>query len=361
MRKLAFATTLFKSERKAMLEKKRISLAWSLLLLPFVFGGLGAAGQESAGAKASRLIHAELATELVPSPAKFDVLLPPGYDNIKEPVPLLLWLHGGSSGVNHLERRIRTHLERAWAEGVFSPAVVVTPITGSSYYIDWKDGSQKWETFILKELLPHMRKTYRIRQDREGTVIAGASSGGQGTLRIALRNPELFIAAAGMEPGFPPIMSFDDLDLSTYGPGAARFLGPRFGQPVDKAYWRARHPSTIVVDNADRIRKSQIQLRIEAGDEDANRTYLSAELVHRLLFDAAIAHEYHLERGAAHVGRSMPRRMLETFAFLERVLHPQGPDSEAQRHLEGAKRKGRYRPRKVNELRYEPVEFAPLQ
>jgi len=344
-----------------MFEKRRRSFAWSLALLTLVFGGPAVAGQENAGAETGRLINAELATELVPGPAKYDVLLPPGYDKIEEPLPLLLWLHGGSSGVDHLERRIRARIERAWAEGAFSPAVVVAPITGNSYYIDWKDGSHYWETFILKELLPHIRKTYNVRQDREGTVVAGASAGGQGTLRIALRNPETFIGAAAMEPGFPPVMSFDELDITPYGPDAAEFLKTHFGDPVDKDYWHACHPPTIVVANADRIRKSQIQLRIEAGDEDANGTYLGAELVHRLLFDAAIPHDYHLERGAAHTGRSMPRRLLETFAFLERALHPQGPDPDAERHLQGAKKKGRYSPRTVNQLPFALVKFAPLQ
>jgi S-formylglutathione hydrolase len=320
-----------------------------------IFGG------EKAAAPKGTLLHAELETQLVPTPAKYDVLLPPGYDDMAGPLPLLLWLHGGSSGVDHIERRIRVHVEHAWAEGILSPCVVATPITGSSYYIDWKDGSQSWETFIIQELIPHLRKTYRTRQDRGGTVLAGASAGGQGTLRIALRNPETFIAAAAMEPGFPPVMYFDELDIAPFGAGAARFLASRFGDPVDKEYWQARHPPTIVIQNADRIRSSGIQLRIEAGDEDANLTWLSAELVHRLLFDAAIPHEYYIERGAAHVGRSMPRRLRMSFEFLERALNPQGPDPDAQRHLEGAKRNGRYRPRTVNQLGYTPVEFASPQ
>ena len=100
-----------------------------------------------------RLIHAEMDTALVPSPAKFDVLLPPDYESIREPLPLVIWLHGAGSGVEHLERRIREHVESAWALGVLSPAVIVTPVTGNSYYIDWEDGSQKWESFIVGELL----------------------------------------------------------------------------------------------------------------------------------------------------------------------------------------------------------------
>jgi S-formylglutathione hydrolase len=340
--------------------KKYLPIICLCLMLMAVVTGTNTEAGEMKEAPKGTLLHEELATDLVPGPAKYDVLLPPGYEDLKGPLPLLVWLHGGGSGVNHIERKIRVHVERAWADGVLSPTVIVAPITGPSYYIDWKDGSQKWETFIIRELIPHVRKTYKVRKDREGTVLAGASAGGQGTLRIGLRNPEVFIAAAAMEPGFKPVMSFDELDITTLGPDPMTFLTPRFGDPVDTAYWRARHPPTIVVDNADRIRSSGIQLRIEAGDEDANLTWLSAELVHRLLFDAAIPHEYYIERGAAHVGRSMPRRLSHSLEFLERVLHPpQGPDPDAERHLAGAKKSGRYAPRTVNQLRYKPVEFAP--
>ena len=120
----------------------------------------------------------------------------------------------------------------------------------------------------------------------------GASAGGQGTRRIALRNPGVFIAAAAMEPGFPPVMSFKDLDITPYGPGAARFLTDRFGDPVDADYWDARHPPTIDISSADLIPASGYQLRIEAGDEDVNLTLLSAELVDRRRLDGAHAYDF---------------------------------------------------------------------
>ena len=326
-----------------------------------LIAAVGVSMAEETAAPQGELVHGELVTKLVPSPAKFDVLLPPGYDGMEGPLPLLVWLHGGSSGVGHIESTAPSPTWRAPGPRVsLSPCVVVTPITGDSYYIDWKDGSQRWESFILDELISaHAEDLQDSSGDREGTVLAGASAGGHGTLRIALRNPEVFVAAAAMEPGFPAVTWFKDLDMTPYGPGAAQFLSDRFGDPVDAAYWEARHPPTIVINTADRIRASGIQLRIEAGDEDANLTWLSAELVHRLLFDAAIPHEYYIERGAAHVGRSMQRRIRMSFEFLERALHPQGPDPQADRHLANAKRNGRYSPRTVNQLKFTPVEFAP--
>tara|TARA_B100001123_G_scaffold263384_1_gene293291 strand:- start:229 stop:423 length:195 start_codon:yes stop_codon:yes gene_type:complete len=45
-----------------------------------------------------KLLNLQLETTLVPSPASVDVLLPPGYEQFNDPIPLFIWLHGGSSG-----------------------------------------------------------------------------------------------------------------------------------------------------------------------------------------------------------------------------------------------------------------------
>lgn len=328
------------------------------ILLVFIAFSLTTTGVAGTSPESGKLIKLQLETTLVPTPAAVDVLLPPGYDQLSEPVPLFIWLHGGSSGKDHLEKRMKPYLEKSWQSGDLIPCVVVTPVTGSSYYIDWHDGTKQWETFITGHLLAHIRKRFKVRQNRSGTVIAGASAGGQGTLRIALRHPELFVAAAAMEPGFPPVLNFDDWDISGFGPKILPVLHARFGDPIDKRFWRSIHPPTLVIDNPGRLRESGLQLLVEAGDEDANGTFRSAELVHRLLFDAAIEHDYHLHRGAAHTGRSMDWRMPEVFAFLSRALNPPAdPDPEAERHKRGAIRKGRYLPRTTNELPLKLVEF----
>ena len=41
--------------------------------------------------------------------------------------------------------------------------VVVTPTATQSQYMDYRDGSQLWETFIVAQLLPHLRSQYRIK------------------------------------------------------------------------------------------------------------------------------------------------------------------------------------------------------
>ncbi|MCA9028132.1 MAG: prolyl oligopeptidase family serine peptidase [Planctomycetaceae bacterium] len=304
------------------------------------------------------LVQLRIETKLVPSPAVVDVLLPPDYEQLSEPVPLLVWLHGGTSGKDALQRQLRSHIERAWETGEMVPCVVVAPVTGASFFIDWHDGTNRWDTFITTEMLGHIREQYNVKQDRAGTVIAGSSFGGQGVLRVALKHPELFIAAASMAPGFTPVLKLEDWDIRYFGDDVLADNARRFGEPVDHTFWRSTHPPTMVIDNAARLRESGLQLLIEVGDEDANGNFRSVELLHRLLFDAAIPHDYHLHRGAAHVGRSKDWRFPEVFLFLSRELNPPPePDPAAEQHKLKAIQSGRYQPLTTNELPKTLVEF----
>ena len=54
------------------------------------------------------------------------------------------------------------------------------------------------------------------------------------------------------------------------------------------------------------------------------------EFLHRILWDHKIKHEYHLVRGADHVGRTIRPRAMEGLKFLARVLNPPPPDPEAE-------------------------------
>ncbi len=308
-----------------------------------------------------RLAQLQIETTLVPSPATVDVLLPPGYEQSSKPLPLFIWLHGGTSGKNILENHMRTFFEKAWATKDLTPCVVVAPVTGASFFIDWHDGTNQWDSFITGQMLAHMRKNYNVIQNRSGTVIGGSSFGGQGTLRIAFRHPSMFAAAASMAPGFPPVLKLEDWDISYFDANVLSDQGARFGNPVDRMFWRSTHPPTMVIDNPKKLRESGLQLLIEVGDEDANGNFRSVELLHRLLFDAAIEHDYHLHRGAAHVGRSKNYRFPEVFRFVSRALDSnKEKDPAAERHKLKAIQRGRYQPRTTNELPLTPVEFEPL-
>ncbi len=53
-----------------------------------------------------------------------------------------------------------------------------------------------FETFILRDLVGFVDRTFQTRATREGRVIGGLSMGGFGAIKLALKHPEMFCAAA---------------------------------------------------------------------------------------------------------------------------------------------------------------------
>ena len=279
----------------------------------------------AAQAQGSRLETGEIATRLVPGPAKYTVLFPPGYDKSK-PLPLLLMLHGGG-GDNGFLARMRTITDAAWAAGDLPPVVVVTPDVGRSLYMDYKDGSQKWETFIVTEMVPELRKRYGLASGPSKTVVTGVSMGGLGSLRLGFDHPEMFGGLAALEPGIEPALSFDDVKMRNRFQRNDRFFASIFGEPVDRAYWKKANPANMVLDNRAAILKSGLKIYIEVGDLDMFHLDEGTEYLHRVMWDHAIPHEYRLVTNADHTGATINPRMRAALRFLTvQVLDPPEPD-----------------------------------
>ena len=294
----------------------------------------------------SELVSGSIDSALVPSPARFTVLLPPGYDaTATSPYPMMYLLHGGD-GDNGFLATLRPLIERAWEQQFLPALIVVTPDADRSFYLDYRDGSQRWESFLRDELPAHLRRTYRISHERAGTAVVGISMGGMGALRIAFKNPQLFAAVAALEPGIEPALSFDDIMLRDRFWRSDALFEERYGRPVDRQFWQANNPANLAQNNASALRESKLGIYLEAGDEDSFHLHYGSEFLHRLLFDAGIKHEYRLVRGADHLGRTLGPRFLDAFAFVGRILNPAAPDdslAEFHRMIAALKRNAGYR------------------
>ena len=211
-------------------------------------------------------------------------------------------------------------LDQAIENGLVAPMVSVMPSTGRSFYMNFRDGSQKWEDFVMKDLLLYMRKNFNLAQGREGTFITGISMGGMGSLRMAVKYPEVFQAVASQEPGIEPVLAYDDIKLRDKFSRPDALIKQIYGDPIDKDYWAANNPATIINRNPSRLLGLGIYL--EVGDQDMFYLNHGTEFVHRMLFDAGISHEYRLVKGADHVGASRALRSLDAFAFIGRQINP---------------------------------------
>src|SRR2546422_5519222 len=79
--------------------------------------------------------------------------------------------------------------------------------------------NDKYESYILKELIPDVQKRYRTIETRFGRGVAGLSMGGYGALKSGLKSPGTFAFAASMS-GALAAPSWTDKDLKD--PGAVR-------------------------------------------------------------------------------------------------------------------------------------------
>lgn len=261
-------------------------------------------------------------SELV-NPVEYAALRPDGHDG--QTLPLLYVLHGGGGSREYLAR-VAPIIERCWADGSLPPLVAVTPTAPNDEVVgSLRDAEDRWEAALIGSFLSHVQMTYGTGSERKRTMTCGPSMGGRTSLRLALKHPDVFGAAAALAPGIQPVLDFSEL-----GPRELFWLRPEaltaaFGSPEGAAHWRANNPAAIVRDHAERLREADLALYLESGDRDSLGSHHGAEFLHRQLFDHRISHEYRLVRGADHVGPSLPERFRDALVFLGKALAPPAP------------------------------------
>jgi putative tributyrin esterase len=109
-----------------------------------------------------------------------------------QPPPVLYLLHGLSDDDTIWVRR--TSIERYVAP---LGLAVVMPQVHRSFYTDEAYGGKYW-TFVSEELPELVGRFFRVSQERENTFVAGLSMGGYGAMKLALRQPARFAAAASL-------------------------------------------------------------------------------------------------------------------------------------------------------------------
>src|SRR5215471_18838591 len=111
---------------------------------------------------------------LVNAALSYNVILPPDYRRSKTTrYPVLYLLHGLSG--HYSDWLTRTNVADYAAQ---YRMIVVMPEGNDSWYIDGAGGNNdKYETYLLKEIMPDVDKRFRTIQSRHGRAIAGLSMG----------------------------------------------------------------------------------------------------------------------------------------------------------------------------------------
>jgi putative tributyrin esterase len=165
-------------------------------------------------------IHTEtiqFKSQLVGKVLPYDIVLPPGYGlfsarRIRYPVIYLL--HGWNS---HYDSWLsRTALAQYASE---HQLIIITPEGNNGWYTDSATiSTDKYESYILQELIPDVDKRFRTVAERRGRAIAGFSMGGYGALKLGLKHPELFALVASISGALDATSRTDDGSImQTFG------------------------------------------------------------------------------------------------------------------------------------------------
>lgn len=147
-----------------------------------------------------RLTHATFKSPSLNADVGYCIYLPEEYDREEykdRRFPVVYYLHGGRPGSESKSVKLVEFIHKAQTDDVVPPTIYVFVNGGpvSHYNMPDEPKAQGARVFI-KELIPHIDKTYRTIADRSGRAIEGFSQGGRGTARLMFRYPELFCSAA---------------------------------------------------------------------------------------------------------------------------------------------------------------------
>jgi S-formylglutathione hydrolase FrmB len=115
---------------------------------------------------------------------------------VEGPYPVLYLLHGMSDDDTIWERR--TSLERYVAE---MPLIVVMPDGGRGFYTDAVQG-YAYESHIMKDVMGFTERFFPAMRERKGRCIGGLSMGGYGSMKLALKYPDMFCSVVSHSSAF---------------------------------------------------------------------------------------------------------------------------------------------------------------
>jgi enterochelin esterase-like enzyme len=202
----------------------------------------------------------------------YEVYLPTDYQTSRADYPVLYLLHGNNgSRRDWVEKgRIQLTADALIASGEIPAAIIVMPDAGASWFVDRRE---KMETALIRDLVPDVEKNFRALRTREGRLIGGLSMGGYGSLRFALKYPEMFAAAALLSPAI-----YDPLPPKNSGARRA----PPFATPqFDEQAWRDLNYPTLW--EAYLARKMPVPMYINSGDDDEFMIEAEATRLYSLL------------------------------------------------------------------------------
>lgn len=209
------------------------------------------------------------------------VVITPEIYNEKKEFPVVYLLHGYSGNYSDWITKVPS-IQQLADRYEF---IIVCPDGGfSSWYLDSPiDPNFRYETYMVKELMPFIDQKYKTIRSREGRAISGLSMGGHGALYLAFKHQDLFGAVGSMSGGVdirPFPMNWD--------------LPKRLGSMSEHAdLWEQNTVTNLLY----LLTPNMLSIIIDCGTADF--FYTVNEQLHKKMIDRNIAHDY-ISRPGAH-------------------------------------------------------------
>jgi S-formylglutathione hydrolase FrmB len=146
----------------------------------------------------------------------YNVILPRRYGFFlgKKNYPVLYLLHG--HGSDHSAWIANAPLTTYASD--FN-VIIVLPEGKNGWYTDSATvNHDKYETYILRELIPDVENRYRVIHERGARGIAGFSMGGYGALKFGMKYPDMFGFAGSLSGAFDAPLRNDEPSIKqTFG------------------------------------------------------------------------------------------------------------------------------------------------
>jgi putative tributyrin esterase len=250
---------------------------------------------------------------------KAAVVLPASYqNNSRASYPVLYLLHGGGG---HFRDWLNLTPDKMLVKKLadqYNLIIVMPEGETFGWYLDSPfDQTSKFETYIIKEVIPQIDNTYRTVKNSKGRVITGLSMGGHGAMYLSTRHPDMFCAAGTMSGAMD--MNYTKFRVNE---DFAKSLKDRFQKllgTIDTS--NEVFINNSVVNMTDAIKKNGLPIIMDCGVDDfllvANR-----ELHNRLVYNNT-PHDY-TERPGGHTWTYWENSLPYHVLFFYKILKDKG-------------------------------------
>src|SRR5438045_3682621 len=161
------------------------------------------------------------------------------------------------------------------------------PEGNDSWYTDSATvTTDKYESYILQELIPDVQQRYRTIEARYGRAIAGLSMGGYGAIKFGLKSPPTFVFAASMSGAFG-VTRLTEKEVGDRWADSMKLFGPTGSET------RRTNDLFEIIEKLTPARVSALPyFYFDCGTEDSPLIFPFNRELSELMFAKKIPHEF---------------------------------------------------------------------